>query len=126
LSVLDFQPALTQRVAHGQHGLLDRQGLFDEVERAELGGADGSFHARVAGNHDHSGLGAPLAQPLERGKAVYARQPDIQQDHIRRLPDDLFETRLTALGGVHRVAFIAQNGTERRPDARFIVDNQDA
>jgi hypothetical protein len=62
----------------------------------------------------------------ERGQAVNPRQPDIQQDDIRRLLDDLFQTGLAAVGGVHRVAFVAQHGAERRPDARFIVDNQDA
>ena len=81
-AVLDFEPALPQRVAHGQHRLLERQRLLDEIERPELGRPHGRLDVGVPGNHDDLRVDAPIAQPLQRREAVDARQPDVEQDHV--------------------------------------------
>ena len=123
-AILGLEPALPQRVAHRQHGLLERQRLLDEVERPELRGLDRRLDVGVAGDHDDLRVDVPIAQPLERHQAVDARQPDVEQHDLVRLPANLVETRLAAVDGVHRVAFVAEDAAERRPHARFVVDDQ--
>ena len=44
---------LPQGVAHDEHGLLERQRLLDEVERAHLDGAHRRLDVAVAGDHHH-------------------------------------------------------------------------
>ena len=61
LPVLDFETALAKRIAHGQHGLVDRQGFLDEVKCAEFGCAHRGLDAGVAGDHDDLRVDAPLS-----------------------------------------------------------------
>ena len=123
--VLHLEPALPQGVAHGEHGLFERQRLLDEVERAELRRAHGRLDAAVAGDHDDLRVDAPLAQPLERRQPVEPGQPDVEQDDVVGLPRHLLEARFAAVDGVDRVALVAQHAAERRAHARFVVDDQD-
>ncbi len=79
----------------------------------------------VPGNHDHLRFDLPLPQTFERREPVDAGQPDVQQDDVVGLPRDLLQTNLAALDRVDTIPFVAQHGPERRPHARFVVDDQD-
>ena len=41
------------RILHHDERALEHQRLFQKVEGAQLGGPDGGFDGRVAGDHDH-------------------------------------------------------------------------
>ena len=124
-AILGLEPALPQRVAHRQHRLLERQRLLDEIERPQLRGLDGRLDVGVARDHDDLRVHVTIAKPFQRHEAVDSWQPDVEQDHLVRPPADLIETRLTAVDGVHRVPFVAQDAAERCPHARFVVNDQD-
>ena len=74
-AVLGLELALAQRVAHDEHGLLERQRLLDEVEGAHLDGAHGGLDVAVAGDDDDLGVDAALAQ---RGQRVSPSMPGSQ------------------------------------------------
>ena len=71
-AVLGLEIALAQRVAHDQHGLLERQRLLDEVEGAHLDRAHRRLDVAVAGDDHDLRVDLPLAQPLQRRQAVEA------------------------------------------------------
>ena len=82
-AVLGLEPPLPDGVADDQHGLLERQRLLDEVERAQLDRAHRRLDVAVAGDHHDRRVDLPLAQPRQRGQAVHAGQPDVEHDRRR-------------------------------------------
>ena len=124
-AVLVLQPPLPKRVADDEHGLVERQRLFDEIERAEFDGADGRFDVAVAGDQDDLRIDLPLAQPRERREAVHAGQPHVQDDQIDRRARDALETGFPAGHRFDAVALVAQHAGQRTADTRFIVNDQD-
>ena len=123
-AVLGFEIALAQRVADHQHRLLERQRLLDEVERAHLDRAHRGLDVAVAGNDHDLRIDLPLAQPLQRGQAVEARQPDVEHDDVVGGAIGFFETLFAGVGGVDVEAFVSQHAADRRSDAGFIVNNK--
>ena len=123
--ILHFEPALTQRVAHDQHRLLERQRLLDEIERAQLDGADRRFDVAVARDQHDLRVHLPLAQARERGQAVHAGQPHVEHDQIDRAAREPIEARLAARHRLDGVALVPEHAGERRPDAGLVVDDQD-
>ena len=83
-AVLRLEPALPQRVADDEHGLLERQRLLDEVERAHLDRAHRRLDVAVAGDQHDLRVDLPLAQPRQRRQAVHAGQPDVEHDQVER------------------------------------------
>ena len=119
-----FEFVLAQSVANGEHGLLDREGFFDEVERAEFGGAHGGFDVAVTGNHHDRRLRAALAQACEGLKAVDAGQPHVEQ-HAAVSPSlDGLEALLARRHGFRREPFIFEHRPQRLADAALVVNNQ--
>ena len=124
-AVLGLEPALPQRVADDEDGLLERQRLLDEVERAHLDRADRRLDVAVAGDEDDLRVDLPLAQPRQRREAVHARQPDVEHDQIDRPARDALEALFAARDGLDGVALVAQHAAQRRPHAGLVVDDQD-
>ena len=122
--VLGLEIALPQRVAHDQHGLFEGQRLLDEVERAHLDGAHGRLDVAVAGDHHDLCIDAPLAQALQRHQTVDARQPHVEHDDVIGGPGGALEALLAARRGLDVQPFVAQHPAERRPHARFVVNDQ--
>src|SRR5204863_4065135 len=64
--VFDFQTALTQGIAHDQHGFFQRQRLFDEVEGAELDRANRRFDVAVTRDQHNLRVDLPFTKASER------------------------------------------------------------
>ena len=116
--------ALPQRVAHDEDGLLERQRLLDEVERAHLDRAHRRLDVAVAGDDHDLRVDLPLAQPRQRGEAVHAGQPDVEHDDIVGVAGETLEAGLAAVDRVDAVALVAQHAAQRAADAGFVVDDQ--
>ena len=124
-AVLRFELAVAQRVADDEDGLLERQRLLDEVVRAELDRLDRRLDVAVAGDHDDDGVGAALAQALQRREAVHAGQPDVEDDEVDRPARQPVEAVLAARHRFDDVAFVLEDTGQRRPHAGFVVNEKD-
>ena len=125
-AILRLELPLPKGVPHGEHRLLQRQRLLDEVVRAELDRPHRRFDVAVAGDHDDGGIDTPLAQALQRGEAVDAGQPDVEDDEVERPAREPIEAGFAARHRLDRVALVFQNSGERRPNARFVIDDRES
>ena len=123
-AVLRFELAVAQRVADDEDGLLERQRLLDEVVRAELDRLDRRLDVAVAGDHDDDGVGAALAQTLQRREAVHAGQPDVEDDEVDRPARQPVQTLLAARHRLDDVPFVLEDTGQRRPHAGFVVNQK--
>ncbi len=123
-AVLCLEPALPERVAHDQHRLLERQRLFDEVERPHFDGPHRRLDVAVAGDHDDRDVHVPLTQPFQGDEAVDSGEPDIEHDDVVRGARRPLETGLAALHRIHLVAFVPQDTAQRTPHAGFVVHDE--
>ena len=119
-----FELSLSQRVAHSQHGLFNRQGLFDEVERAQLGRPHGSFHVAVAGDDHHRGVAIRIAHLAQSLKAVDSRQPNVEQHATVDAAADCFQTVFAGSDGVGSKPFVAQHSAQRFANPAFVVNDE--
>jgi hypothetical protein len=72
-----------QALLHGLEQLLQRDRLFQEVQRADAGGFDGGIDGGVAGHHDDRHGQQAVALPfLEQRDAVGIGHPDIEQHEV--------------------------------------------
>ncbi len=110
-AVLGLEPPLTDGVADDEHGLLERERLFDEIERAQLDRAHRRLDVAVARNHHHGRVDAALAQPRQRDQPVHSRQPDVEHDDVVRRARHAVEARLA---GLHRLDLVALRRAARR------------
>ena len=85
---LDLEPALPQRVADGEHGLVERERLLDEVERAELRGFDRGRNRRMSGNHHDGQRVVRRLDPLQHLEPVHARHLDVEEREVDRLASE--------------------------------------
>ena len=85
-AILRFEMPLAKRVPHDEDGLLERERLFDEIERAHLDRANGGLDVSVARDQHDLRVGLALPQALQRREAIDARQPDIEDDEVVRAP----------------------------------------
>src|SRR4029077_8030981 len=60
--------------------LLVVEGFLEEVDRPSLHGADGGWHASVAGEEDDGNIGSSLAQRRLEIQAARPGQPNIQHE----------------------------------------------
>ena len=125
-AVLRLEPALTHGVADHEDGLLERERLLDEVERAELDRLHRRLDVAVAGDHHDRRIDATLAQARQRCQSVHARQPDVEHDDVVGRAHDAVEARLAALDGVDDIAFVAEHAAQRAAHARFVVDDENS
>ena len=96
VAVLGLEMPLAQGVADDQHRLLERQRLFDEVERAHLDRAHGRLDVAVPRDEHHLRVDLPLAQLRQGDQTVHARQPDVEQDDVGRAAGGAIEALLAA------------------------------
>src|SRR5581483_7138751 len=52
--------------------LIERKGLFQEIEGPKFSGADGRFNRAVAGNHDDLRMIFDLPDPLQGFQSIYS------------------------------------------------------
>ena len=112
-AVFGLEVALSQRVADHQHRLLQRQRLLDEVEGAHLDGAHRRLDVAVAGNDHHLRIDLPLAQALEGGQAIEARQPDVEHDDVVGIAVGPLQALFARADGVHVEAFVLEDAADR-------------
>src|SRR5579885_1587279 len=125
---LRLKAPLLDGVFHNNRDLLNRERLFDEIERAGLGSLYRCFNCAVAGDDDHFGAvrEGNLLDGLQRFEAVHSGQPDIKQDEIIGLARQLVEALFAARNSGANVPFILQHAGERFANARFVIDYQNA
>ena len=105
--VLLLEVPLAQRVADGEHRLLERQRLLDEVVRAGPDGLDGRLDVAVPGDHDHRRVDLAVAETLEGREPVDSGQPDVEEDEVVDRARGPIQTALSAVDGVDQVALVA-------------------
>src|SRR5215471_10241738 len=125
-SVLGLETPLPQRIRDHEHRLVERQRLFDEVERAHLDRAHGRLDVAVARNQHDLRIDMTFAQPLECRQTVESRQPDVEQNEIDAAAGHPLETLLTAGDGFDGISLIAKHASKSRTDARLVVDDEDS
>src|SRR4029079_3608 len=113
-------------IADDEDGLLERERLLDEVVRAHLDRAHRRLDVAVARNHDPLGVDLALPQAGQRGEPIHPGQPDIEHDDVEALARDAFEAGLARLDRLDVVLLVSEHAAERRPDAGFVVDDEDA
>ncbi len=127
LVVVLAQAAGLHGVLEDDEGAVEREGLFEEVVGAELGGADGGFDGAVAADDDDLGdaVGRKLADVGEGVEAVAVGQPDVEQDDVVGGVADELEGFGGGGGGGDGVALFGEDGVERLADLGFVVDDED-
>jgi hypothetical protein len=69
----------------GGEQLLQGDGLFEELHRADAGGLDGGVDGAVAGHHHHRHGELAVGRPfLEQADAVGVGHPDVEQHEVGR------------------------------------------
>ena len=124
-AVLRLEAPLMERVADDEDGLLERERLLDEVERAHLDRADGRLDVAVPRDQHDLGVHLPLAQARQRREAVHAGQPDVEDDQVEGAAGDAIEALFAARHRLDGVAFVTQHPAQGGPHARLVVDDQD-
>jgi hypothetical protein len=110
---------------HGAQELGERQGLFDEVERAEARGLHRRLHRAVPGHHHYRAAVGGGDRPFTQQRdAVDVRHPDVEQHEIGHLPRAR-GARLRGVGGhVHFVAFLGEDLLQQPADIRLVIDHE--
>jgi hypothetical protein len=124
-AVLPLQLFQPQGVLHHGDGLFQRQGLFQEVEGAQLHRLHRQVDVAVAGDHHHLDFGVFGLDALEHLDAAHVRQPDVQDDQLHRLLGEQAQGLEAVLGQDHPVAFVPQAVGEHLADALLVVHDQD-
>ena len=122
LSQLKFP--LADRVADGEEGLLEREGLFDEVVGTEFGGTDSGLDRAVARDHDDTDFGGDPLEPGQGLKAVDPRKPDIEENTTEEPFFTETQTVLSAGDRVDAEAFVLEDTRQRLANAGFVINNQ--
>ena len=84
VAILVFQALELEDVVHGEQQLVGGERLFQEIERAEAGGADRHLDIGLPGDHHDGKRDAEGAQVFEQGQAVLARHDDVAEASCRR------------------------------------------
>src|SRR5262249_3578181 len=121
---LHLQTALAERVVDDEDRLVERERLLDEIEGAHLDGADRGLDVAVTGDEHDRRVDLPFAQPLPRGQALHAGQPAVKDTENNWPARQALETGSAARDGLYGVAFVVQDASECRPNAGFVVDDQ--
>jgi len=118
LAVLEGTPDLSEQV-------VEDHGLQHVVHRALPERLDRGVDARVGGHQDDDGLRAHLAGALEDRQAVGTRHAQVGHDRAEVVHLERREGRGAVGGRFDAVARVAQHLGEARPDARFVVGDED-
>ena len=128
LLVLEAQAAVFERVLRDQQDAIDRKRLFEEIVSAQLGGFHRRLDGAVARNHDDHGPVRlrNLLNPVQRFQTIDAGQPDIQNHQFEDGAGEEIETGFAVLHGFDLKTFVFQDAAQGLPNARLVVDDQDA
>src|SRR4029077_14742837 len=99
-----LQAALLDGVANEDDYSLERQRLFDEVESAEFGGADGGLDGAVAGDDDDARWLREALDAAEGFHAVHAGEPDVEKDDFDGASGKAFEGEFGGFDGFDGIA----------------------
>ena len=116
-----------QRAAQRDEHALRGEGLLQELEGAELGGAHRIGEVRLAAHHDDRHVGRAPLQLFERRKPVGStRHHQVEQHGVRGRALERGERPVSVrrLGGLE--AFRLEQGAEHPPDVRLVVHYEDA
>ena len=113
------------RIFYKDESLIEGERLLQKVVSAQLSSANGRLNRAVSGDHDDLGRIIEFTDPLQGFQAVYAGEPDIQQNHVEATPVQQFEASLTSSGHRCLVAFVLQHPLKRLLDRGFVVDDED-
>src|SRR5690349_24640903 len=107
--IFRFEAQEFERSLHGLGRFLERERFLDEVERAQLRGANGRFDIAVSRNHDDHGEMAVAAHALERFNSIHFRKPNVKQDQIDLSIGQALQALLAGAHRFDRVAFLAED-----------------
>src|SRR5690349_7023838 len=107
--IFRFEAQEFERSLHGLGRFLERERFFDEVERAQLRGANGRFDIAVSRNHDDHGEMAVAAHALERFNSIHFRKPNVKQDQIDLSIGQALQALLAGAHRFDRVAFLGED-----------------
>ena len=113
-----------QGARRNDHDLIQGKGLFNKVVRALADGGNGGLYGAVPGNDDDGQLGVGGLERSQRGQAIHAREPDIQEDQVRRGAVHNGQALFSRSCLQHFVALILQDAAEGKADCLFIINNQ--
>jgi hypothetical protein len=97
----------------------------EEIERAQLHGADRVLHLSDRGHHQHDGLVKTFLVGIVEIEAVAVRQRQVEQHDVGPVLAEIDGGRGETLGGADAVADLLQSLLERPAEQFFIFDNQD-
>src|SRR5204863_590351 len=125
--VLGQRAAQRERAAQRDQHAFGRERFLEELEGAELGGADRVGEVRLAAHHDDGDVRRALADLLERRETVGAgRHHQIEKDDVRGVFLQPLQRRGAALGLDCFKAVRLQQGAYHAADIGFVVDEEDA
>ncbi len=108
---------------HKRSGLGEVKWFGQIVERAASDGAHRGLHRAVGGHHHDRQARPEPSNPIERRKAVEARQPHVEEKHIGRVLREAFHRLLGARGHRNPMAVVAEKVAERPANARLIIQH---
>jgi hypothetical protein len=120
-----FEATLLHSVSNQNDNSLESEGLFDEVECTEFGGADRRVNGGMAGDHDDGGGMRKSLNAGESFQAVHAREPDVEEDDVEAAVGSAFDGTFGGVSVFGDVALVGEDGRERFADAGFVVDDED-
>ncbi len=76
-------------------------------------------------DHDHLQVRLVLGGALGEQPPVLRSQPDIGDEHVRRVAGEVRERARERVFGLYRIAFVPQKGTERLHESQVVVYQDD-
>ena len=104
--------------------LRDSEGLDDVVVRATVQGLD-HVGVVVASRDDDDRHLADRPQHRENLQTIDIRQPEVQQDDVRRVVNGGLQSGHPTVARGHGVTQVGQSPRDRGPDAAVVFDQQD-
>ena len=118
-------PAPAQDGADARCHVVGAEGLDDVV----VGAAVQSTHHRgvvvLGGDDDQRDVGR-RADHRDQGQPVHVRQPQVEQDHLWVLLQDVLESGQPGADHGHGVSTLAQTPSDRRADRVVVLHHEDA
>ncbi len=105
----------------GLHG----ERLFEEIDRAQAGGAHGHLDVGLAGDHHHGHGQAQRLQIGEQREAVLAGHDDIGKHHVEAFGFDEIEGARGVIADGGLVAGETEGAGERRERVGVVVDDEE-
>ena len=116
--------AVFEGAVYGGEQLLQRNRLFEKIERADFGGFNGGVDAGMPAHHHHGHIELAVFRPFfEQGDAVAIGHPNIEQHHGRPGLVPQLAGFFCVFGQGYGVAFVLQDFRQEIPDTDFIVYN---